>query len=63
MKRVSVLAGLAAFPAAVVAQVIPTFPMMMALDQGFFVQAGVNVVPIIHNGSSQIVLPELARRH
>ena len=42
-------------------QVILTFPLMLAIDKGFFAQAGVNVVPVIHNGSSQIVIPEIAR--
>jgi len=41
--------------------VIPTFTLLVALDKGFFAQAGVNVVPVIHGGSSQIVIPELAR--
>jgi ABC-type nitrate/sulfonate/bicarbonate transport system substrate-binding protein len=42
-------------------QFIPTFPLVLALDKGYFAQAGVNVVPVINSGSSQLVIPELAR--
>lgn len=36
-------------------------PLEVGIDKGFFTQAGVNVVPVIHSGSSQSVIPSLAR--
>ncbi len=42
-------------------QLIFTFPLLVAIDKGFFTAAGVNVKAVIHNGSSQLIIPELAR--
>jgi ABC-type nitrate/sulfonate/bicarbonate transport system substrate-binding protein len=42
-------------------QVIFTFPVMVGIDKGFFAQAGVNVQAVIHSGSSQTIIPSLAR--
>ena len=42
-------------------QLIFTLPVMVGIDKGFFAQAGVNVQAVIHSGSSQSIIPSLAR--
>ena len=42
-------------------QLIFTFPLLVAIDKGVLHAAGVNMQAVIHNGSSQLIIPELAR--
>jgi len=75
LKRTAFLLALLLLPISGVAQTPPAdtikllinpaiifdLPLLVALDKGYFAQQNVNVVPVIHNGSSQVVIPELAR--
>lgn len=36
-------------------------PLMVAIDKGYFAQQNLNVQVVIHAGSSQVIIPELAR--
>jgi ABC-type nitrate/sulfonate/bicarbonate transport system substrate-binding protein len=76
MKTIAFLLALLLLPMAGVAQAPPqgpelkvllnpqlifTFPLLVAIDKGYFAAQGLNVKAVIHNGSSQLIIPELAR--
>ena len=75
MKAVAILLALLLLPVSTVAQtpapdtirvlmnptLIFTFPIMVGIDKGFFAQQNVNVQAVIHSGSSQSIIPSLAR--
>jgi ABC-type nitrate/sulfonate/bicarbonate transport system substrate-binding protein len=75
MKAVAILLALLLLPVSTVAQTPPPdtikvllnptiifeIPLMVAIEKGFFAQQNLNVQAVIHNGSSQLIIPELAR--
>src|SRR5258708_27742323 len=42
-------------------QLIFGLPLLVAIERGFFAQQNLDVKPIIHVGSSQTIIPSLAR--
>jgi NitT/TauT family transport system substrate-binding protein len=75
MKSIAFLLALLLLPLASAAQTPPPdtvklllnptiifeLPLMVGIEKGFFAEQNVNVQVVIHQGSSQVVIPELAR--
>jgi len=75
LKRLAFLLALALLPVAATAQTPPgdslkillnptiifELPLMVALEKGYFTEQNLNVQVVIHQGSSQVIIPELAR--
>ena len=76
MKRIAILLALLLVPLSSVAQTPPPpdtlkvllnptiifeLPLMVAIEKGYFAEQHLNVQVVIHEGSSQLIIPELAR--